>query len=282
LAFIFIIPGVYFIYSATKYNQKVFPQLYKQWQDSWFCNKCGNIYQEPISSKENILIKKSLINCPYCNKQITEEAISCSSCGAPVNAIETNIKERHFDKQRNTTNINEEKNDIKKDESSIYRFFVGIFNWVIGIGCIITGLGCLVNEEGSQIFTSLILFIMSALLLPPIRAFIFSKTNKRISTSIRGSVLVILLIILINIINNDKEEERQKNELNRVQRINEEKKKNEEKKALVLRKNLEEFNSNRNKILSEANDALEAMDFEKLGVILKQGIDRKAAQNFRE
>jgi hypothetical protein len=35
--------GVYTLYSAITYNKK-WPLLYKQWQESWLCHKCGNTF----------------------------------------------------------------------------------------------------------------------------------------------------------------------------------------------------------------------------------------------
>jgi hypothetical protein len=39
--------GGYMIYSAMTYNKTEWPPLYKYWQESWLCNKCGSIYHQP-------------------------------------------------------------------------------------------------------------------------------------------------------------------------------------------------------------------------------------------
>lgn len=36
--------GAYFIYVAASYNKNKWPILYRYWQESWLCHKCGNIY----------------------------------------------------------------------------------------------------------------------------------------------------------------------------------------------------------------------------------------------
>jgi hypothetical protein len=37
------------VYSVTKrYNSRSFPKKLNDWKNSWFCNKCGNIYIEPL------------------------------------------------------------------------------------------------------------------------------------------------------------------------------------------------------------------------------------------
>jgi hypothetical protein len=93
LASIIILPSIYFIYTATMHNQKIFPLLYKEWQESWYCNKCGNIYQESINSNEIDRPKNSLFNCTYCNSEISTKAKYCPSCGAHVENKEAEIKE---------------------------------------------------------------------------------------------------------------------------------------------------------------------------------------------
>ena len=37
-------PGAYMIYSKRKWNKETYPQLLAQWQKSWLCHKCGNVF----------------------------------------------------------------------------------------------------------------------------------------------------------------------------------------------------------------------------------------------
>jgi hypothetical protein len=37
-------PGAYLLYSRKKWNKEVYPQLLTQWQKSWLCHKCGNVF----------------------------------------------------------------------------------------------------------------------------------------------------------------------------------------------------------------------------------------------
>jgi hypothetical protein len=37
--------GFLLLQRATAYNRDVFPPLYRQWQASWLCHRCGCIYQ---------------------------------------------------------------------------------------------------------------------------------------------------------------------------------------------------------------------------------------------
>jgi hypothetical protein len=36
--------GIYLAYIASQYNKNEWPALYQQWQKSWMCRKCGNIF----------------------------------------------------------------------------------------------------------------------------------------------------------------------------------------------------------------------------------------------
>ncbi len=38
--------GGYFGYTAFQFNSTVWPDLYAEWQESWLCHKCGNIYRQ--------------------------------------------------------------------------------------------------------------------------------------------------------------------------------------------------------------------------------------------
>jgi hypothetical protein len=38
--------GGYLVHRARTYNKTVWPGLYKHWEESWLCNKCGNIYHQ--------------------------------------------------------------------------------------------------------------------------------------------------------------------------------------------------------------------------------------------
>jgi len=38
--------GLYLAYRAYNFNKLEFPSLYKYWQESWVCLKCGNVYHQ--------------------------------------------------------------------------------------------------------------------------------------------------------------------------------------------------------------------------------------------
>lgn len=42
----FIALGVRIGYKGFKYNADDWPKVYQHWSESWFCNKCGNIYHQ--------------------------------------------------------------------------------------------------------------------------------------------------------------------------------------------------------------------------------------------
>lgn len=42
-----VLLSVILVYKNEKYNSNVLPGLYSIWQNSWLCNKCGEIYYYP-------------------------------------------------------------------------------------------------------------------------------------------------------------------------------------------------------------------------------------------
>ena len=44
--------GAYWIYTVLKFNFKGFYEEYNYWKQSWYCNKCGNIFHEVESYLE--------------------------------------------------------------------------------------------------------------------------------------------------------------------------------------------------------------------------------------
>jgi hypothetical protein len=38
--------GGYILYMQMQYNSQTWPGMYKVWQESWLCNKCGNVYHQ--------------------------------------------------------------------------------------------------------------------------------------------------------------------------------------------------------------------------------------------
>lgn len=36
----------YVFSQSSSYNKNTWPQLFKNWENSWYCNKCGTVYQD--------------------------------------------------------------------------------------------------------------------------------------------------------------------------------------------------------------------------------------------
>lgn len=55
---------------SRNYNKTIFPKLYKEWKNSWYCNKCGNIFhtEELSKSKETLINKCSNAIADFQNK----------------------------------------------------------------------------------------------------------------------------------------------------------------------------------------------------------------------
>ena len=40
----FVVLAIYMGKANFEYNKSEFPKLFEEWEKSWYCNKCGNIY----------------------------------------------------------------------------------------------------------------------------------------------------------------------------------------------------------------------------------------------
>lgn len=80
-----------------------------------------------------------------------------------------------------------------------------LLNWILGPCIFLTGLGILINSFFSKeflvesFFSGVFLIVISLFLLPPVKKFAYSKTNKKISVRIK-KLLEITLITIISII----------------------------------------------------------------------------------
>jgi len=63
-------------------------------------------------------------------------------------------------------------------------------NWVFGVLFLLRGLFSIVESP----FGGICLIVISALLLPPVRSFAYSKTNKELSVKARAILIFILFI----------------------------------------------------------------------------------------
>lgn len=48
LALVWIIDFGYLVVQTFRFNWKVWPELYRQWMQTWHCNKCGTIYVDDL------------------------------------------------------------------------------------------------------------------------------------------------------------------------------------------------------------------------------------------
>ncbi len=121
----------------------------------------------------------ALIICPECKRKISDTASSCPSCGyqlAPE--LISEIKKKSFEKQ---------KNQQWNTPRAIKLFFLAL-NWTFALIFLFAGL-----LTGSVLGGSCLIAI-SLLLLPPIRNYVYSKTNKKIHLAIRAILIFILFM----------------------------------------------------------------------------------------
>jgi len=76
-----------------------------------------------------------------------------------------------------------------------------IFNWTLGIIFLLVGLNLIINApiEINILLSAICFFIIAGLLLPPVRNFVYSKTNKELSGNTRIFLNIILLVVFLSI-----------------------------------------------------------------------------------
>ena len=118
----------------------------------------------------------ALICCPECKRQISETATSCPNCGYQlIPEIIAEIKEDSLERQK---------------KRPFQTSFFSMINWIFGVFFLLTGLVGITES----LLGGLCLIIISLLLLPPVRNYVYSKTNKKITLWKRVGLIFILFI----------------------------------------------------------------------------------------
>jgi hypothetical protein len=124
-------------------------------------------------------------------------------------------------------------------------------NWVFGVLFLLTGLLSLVDSP----MASLCLIAVAALLLPPVRSFVYSKTNKALPVKVRAiaiTVLFIAFVVFAAQAQNKKEQELA------AQQAREK----AEQAAQLRQENIDYFKANREQIISSAKKALAEKEYQ--------------------
>jgi len=128
-------------------------------------------------------------------------------------------------------------------------FYLGI-SWIFGTFFLLIGLVSLINAP----LAGLSFILISLLILPPIRTFVYLKTNKELSAKIRARAIFILFTASVFFF--WQSQERKAEEI-AIQKAKEQ----AERVVLENQANIDYFNANSSQILSEAKIALESKDY---------------------
>lgn len=126
-----------------------------------------------------------------------------------------------------------------------------ILNWLFGVLFLLTGLLSFVDS----LLVGLCFITMSFLLLPPVRNFVYSKTQKELPVKVRAITIVFLFVassVFIGQVQEKKEQELA------AQQAREQL----EKEAKLQQENLEYYNKHRNEILAQAKNAISKKDYQ--------------------
>jgi len=124
-------------------------------------------------------------------------------------------------------------------------------NWVFGVLFLIAGLVSIIESP----LAGLSLVLLSLLLLPPVRKFAYAKTNKEIPIKIRAASIFVLIVAFGIFVGQSQDKEAQEVAAQQAQE-------KAEKIAQIKQDNINHFSANREQIISSANSALEAEEYQ--------------------
>ena len=113
-------------------------------------------------------------------------------------------------------------------------------NWIFGVLLLLTGLVFLIELP----LAGLSLVAISLLLLPPVRSFAHSKTNKEISVKARAISILVLFVTFGVFVGQSQEKEKA------------------EQAAQLRQQNIDYFNANRDQIISSVKASLSAKEYQ--------------------
>lgn len=126
----------------------------------------------------------ALINCFECGKQISDKAIVCPNCGAPIEKV----LEEKIDKSEIKTIENNKETDAKKSSSEpVSNLNSVVISWIFGIFLSLGSLGALIS---GNIATSFFYLSGALFLLPPVRQKVFLKTKLSIPLAYRIAIVI--------------------------------------------------------------------------------------------
>jgi len=125
-----------------------------------------------------------------------------------------------------------------------------VVNWVFGVLFLLTGLLSIVESS----FGGICLIVISALLLPPVRSFVYSKTNKELPIKVRAISILILFIASGIFIGQSQDRKVQKLAVKQAQE-------QAEKAAQIRQEKIDYFNANRSEIILSLKKSLSTKDY---------------------
>lgn len=134
-------------------------------------------------------------------------------------------------------------------------YFYLALSWFFGLSWLLAGI---VMATNFSLRGGACILVMSSLILPPIRNWVFSKTNKTISKKVRILLLVMLFIATPIFVVDDINQRTANVEAERV--------------AAIEQENIDYFNSNREQIISAAKSALDSKNYQTVVVQFKKYI----------
>ena len=125
-----------------------------------------------------------------------------------------------------------------------------VFNWVFGVLFLLTGLFSIIESP----FGGICLIVISALLLPPVRSFIYLKTNKELSVKVRAISIFVFFIAFGMFIGQSQDRKAQELAVKQAQE-------QAKKAAQIRQEKIDYFNANCSEIISSLKKSLSEKDY---------------------
>jgi hypothetical protein len=201
----------------------------------------------------------SLIECPECKKEVSDRIESCIHCGYPLGE-EKNIgwlaatpkqSEPELSKPEQSKPEQSKPEQSKPEQSESYgKMFIKkiaiILSFLVGVSLIFLGLIFLIQQP----ISSIPVFLASLIFISPVRKYFHAKTKITLAPAQKLLAVLISLFLSIVMMNvaNDQEETKKAEQL-KIQEA-------------VIKKNIDYFNKNAEKILKDIRHAFEIEDYE--------------------
>lgn len=130
--------------------------------------------------------------CPECGSNTRKGQKFCGKCGASILNENADVTTQHSPQSVPDFNSSQ---PVRSDQASKSKLTVGsVAGWIFGVIVAMGGLGSFVGRNPG-IISGLVLLMMAAVMIPPIRNIIEEKTGRKLTKGLTAIIIVIGFIL---------------------------------------------------------------------------------------